>query len=111
MKENKNEQPKELTPEDEKKRIIYTYVAIGCLAVGVVLLALAVGLSYVVYGIGVYLLIASIVSEIAAVSFINSVEKLGKSKLTLALKIISYAVMVAGFAIILFGTVASATLK
>ena len=111
MNDNKNNQPEELTPEDEKKRKIYTYIAIGCIAAGGVLLGLAVGLSFAVSGIGVYLLIASVISEIAAVSFINSVEKSGKSKLTLALKIIAYAVMIAGFGIIIFGAVASAKLK
>lgn len=108
---NKEEENKELTPEDLKKRKIYTYVAIGCLAAGGVLLALAIGLSYVVAGIGVYLLIASVISEIAAVSFINSVERSGKTKVTLALKIVSYVIMIAGFAIIILGTVASGTLK
>lgn len=99
--EEKNKQ--EPTPEDLKKRAIYTYVAIGGIAVGGVLLALAIGLSFAITGIGVYLLIASVVCEIAAVSFINSVERSGKSKVTLILKIVSYVIMIVGFAIIILG--------
>ncbi len=99
-KENNNtEQQPENTEEQSKKSYVFMYIAIGCFAVGCILLAL----SFVIRGAGVHFLIASMISELAAVSFINAQKKRVNTKACLLISILSYAVMAAALIIFIVG--------
>lgn len=85
---------------DKKPNFICLYIAIAVFALGVVLFGLSIGLAFVVANVGVYLLIGSMVAELAAISFCNAQKTNGQHKLTIVFKVLSYIVMFA--AVIIF---------
>lgn len=93
-------------PESGKKFSQLFYIAIGCFAVGVILFILAIVLTLTVKnGIGIYFLVASMIAELASVSFLNGhKQKYGQTKLLFIFKILSYVVMGAGLAVFIIGT-------
>lgn len=116
MSENKNDKnlnEKDLQnadgEEDKKSAAIYFFIALGCFAVGCALFALAMVFTFAVKnGTAYYFIIATMISELAAVSFLNAQKKKGgDGKLRFAFVILSYIVMGAALAIFLMGTVAS----
>lgn len=105
-----NEQPEtiENTPgENGKKNLLFLYIAIGCFAAGCVLL----GISFAVKGAGVYMLIASMISELAAVSFLNAQKRNGENLACKIIRILSYVVMVAAIIIVVIGMSVSSSAK
>lgn len=102
-----NENKEEKKQETEEKTFVYLYVAIGCFSVSVVLFALAIGLSYVVSGIGVYLLIASLISELASLSFLNVQKKHGQNAACKVFTVLGYVIMIAAVLVFSFGTAIS----
>ena len=95
-KEDKNTQE---TNEEGAKSFTLLYIAIGCFAVAGVLFALA----FVIKGAGVYMLIASMVTSLAAVSFINGQKRKATNKLCKIMQILSYVVMIAALAVFIIG--------
>lgn len=95
--------------EDKKNAAIYFFIALGCFAVGCVLFALAMVFTFAVKnGTAYYFIIATMISELAAVSFLNAQKKKGgDGKLRFAFVILSYIVMGAALVIFLMGTVAN----
>ncbi len=102
--ENAENTEESVAAKPEKKKFIFLYIAIGCFALGTVALGLAIGLSYVVKGIGVYLLLTSMISEFCAMTFINAQKKMQKSKLCLVFTVLSYIVLFAAAGIMAAGT-------
>ena len=90
-----------------KKSFVCLYVAIGCFALGCVLLAL----SFFIKGAGVYLIISSLISELASVSFLNGQKKHGVNTACKVIRILSYAVMVIGLIIVIIGMSIAASAK
>lgn len=72
------------------------WIAVGCCAVGAVLL----GLTFTV--LGVYALLASLICELAAVSFLNGQKKHGYFTLCKVVRVVSYAIMIAGVVIMVW---------
>lgn len=102
------EKPETAEPLTEgKKSFICFYVAIGCFALGCVLLAL----SFFIKGAGVYLIISSMISELASVSFLNAQKRHGENTACKVIRILSYAVMVAGIIIVVIGMSVTASAK
>ena len=100
--ENKNT---EETSAEGEKNFKLLYVAIGCFAVAFILFALSIILPLVnVNGASVYLLIASMVTSLAAVSFINGQKRKATSKLCKIINVLSYVVMIAAVAVFIIGT-------
>ncbi|MDE6374103.1 MAG: hypothetical protein K2L72_06340 [Clostridia bacterium] len=82
-----------------KKAFVCLYIAIGCLAAGCILLAL----SFFIKGFGVHMLIASMIAELASVSFLNGQKRRAPVKAGFALTIISYVVMAAALIVFVVG--------
>lgn len=95
-KDNKNTEEK---PEQGPKNFTLLYVAIGCFAVACILLVLA----FVINGAGVYLLIASMLCSLAAMSFINGQKRRATNKLCKIFQILSYVIMFAALAVFVIG--------
>lgn len=108
---NKDDKNTQAPEEEGVKDFKLLYVAIGCFAVSTVLLGLAVGLSFVISNIGIYLLISSMVLALAAVSFINGQKRKATNTLCKVIQILSYAVMIAGLALFIFGASVSGLQK
>ena len=96
---------------DKKPNFICLYIAIAVFALGVVSLALAIGLAFVVTNVGIYFLVGSMVAELAAISFCNAQKQNGQHKLTKVFKVLSYVVLFAAVIIFAVGTSISATNK
>ena len=79
------------------------YVAIGCFAVGCVLFALSFILTVAIKGAGVYLLIASMILELAAASFLNAQKRKKETTLCKVIKVLSYVVMGAAIIVVVIG--------
>lgn len=101
-KQNLNED-EELTEEEKRRKYMpLFYIASGCFGVGCILFILSIVFTFVVKnGTAIYFLIASMIAELASVSFLNAMkQKGGEGKLRTIFVILSYVVMVAAFAII-----------
>lgn len=110
--ENKDEaaaQPAEESKPEEsgKKSLICFYIAIGCFALGCVLF----GISFAIKGAGVYLLISSMISSLASVSFLNAQKKYGENAACNVIRILSYLVMTAALIVFVIGMSVSASAK
>ena len=92
--------------ENENKngngQYVYAYIAIGLIIVG----AIALGVSFTV--LGVYALIASMLFEIAAMTFVNLQKRRQDLKWLIYLKIAAYVLFSAGLLMCVGGTVWSA---
>lgn len=92
--------------ENENKngngQYVYAYIAIGLIIVG----AIALGVSFTV--LGVYALIASMLFEIAAMTFVNLQKRRQDLKWLIYLKIATYVLFGAALLIFVGGTVWSA---
>lgn len=106
MSDNKDNKDKntDLQPQTDdqpqgKKAFLCLYIAIGCLAAGCILFAL----SFVIKGFGVHMLIASMIAELAAVSFLNGQKKRTPVKVGFALTIISYVIIAAALIVFVVG--------
>ena len=87
----------EQTPQE--KSYLFFYISLGCLAVG----ALLFGLAFAIKGAGTYLLIASMVSELASVTFLNAQKRRYVFKWIMVARIASYIVMGAALLVFTFG--------
>ena len=103
-KDNKNEQKNEAVDEQKNEpskydKKTYVFIAIGLIAAGAVWL----GLSFT--KLGIYSLIASMLFEITAMTFINLQKNKNDLKWLIYVKIAAYALFI--FAVVLFvgGTV------
>ena len=97
--ENKNGQNQE--PE-KQKNLLNLYIAIGLILGG----AVALGVSFT--KLGIYALIASMIFQIAAMTFLNLQKKKNDFKWLLYIKIVSYILFAAALLIFLGGTIWSA---
>ncbi len=109
--ENNNVQGQNPDGQEENKSFLLLYIAIGCFALGTVLLGLAIGLSFAVNGVGVYLLIASLISELASVTLLNAQKRHGVNKLCTVIRVLSYIVMAIGVLIFAFGAAIGINMK
>lgn len=101
-KDNKNAQK---STEEGEKNFTLLYVAAGCFAAACVLFALAIILPLAnVKGISVYMLIASMVTSLAAVSFINGQKRKATNKLCKIFLILGYVIMFASVAVFIIGS-------
>lgn len=110
--ENKDDaaaQPvEESKPEESgKKNLVYFYIAIACFALGCVLF----GISFAIKGAGVYLLISSMISTLASVSFLNAQKKHGETAACKVIRFLSYVVMAAALIVFVIGMSVSASAK
>jgi len=99
-KDDKNKprnEEKEQTPQE--KNYIFFFIAIGCFAVG----ALLFGLAFAIKNAGTYMLFASMISELASVTFLNAQKKKYDFKWILIVRIASYVIMGAALVIVIFG--------
>ncbi len=83
----------------EKPTFTLLYVAIGCFAAACILF----GLSFFIYGAGVYMLIASMTCSLAAMSFVNAQKRKAANKLCKIIQILSYVIMFAAVAVFVIG--------
>ncbi len=97
--------------QEENKSFLLLYIAIGCFALGTILLGLSIGLSFVVSGVGVYLLIASLISELASLTLLNAQKRHGVNKLCTVIRILSYIIMAIGVLIFAFGAAIGINIK
>jgi hypothetical protein len=93
MNNNKDNKPNEPTEQSDTKK--YFWVAVVCFALG----ALFLGLSFTI--LGVYATFASMILELASVSFLNAQKKYNYFTACKVLRVVSYVVMGAGLAIVL----------
>ncbi len=109
MNEDSEKKTAETQPEQPEKKanFLCLYIAIGCIAAGCILL----GLAFAIKGAGVYLLLASRICQLAALSLLTAQKKNGASKATFPLIIVSYVVLFAAAIVILTGMVVSGTQK
>lgn len=89
----------------ENSTRVYFFVAIGAL----VLAAVALGLIFVP-GIGVYTLIASALSELASLSFLNTQKKKNNFKAVFYVTVITYVLLGITATVFVGGLIYSATL-
>ena len=102
--DNENKTPEageeEKTEKDNgKNKFLCMYIAIGCFAAGCVLFAL----SFLIKGAGVYLLISSMIAELASVSFLNGQKRRVETSACKLIRILSYVVMAAGLLVFIIG--------
>lgn len=105
--ENKYEAAAQPAEESGKKNLVYFYIAIGCFALGCVLF----GISFAIKGAGVYLLISSMISTLASVSFLNAQKKHGETAACRVIRFLSYVVMAAALIVFVIGMSVSASAK
>ena len=98
------EQPEE---NGGKSSLVCFYIAIACFALGCLLF----GISFAIKGAGVYLLISSMIAELACVSFLNGQKRHGENKACKVMRILSYVVMAAGIIVFVIGMTVSASAK
>lgn len=94
--ENKNENENR---EEKYEKKTYAYIAIGLISAG----AVALGVSFTV--LGIYALIASMLFEIAAMTFVNLQKKKNDFKWLLYIKIAAYILFAAALFIFVGGTI------
>ena len=106
--ENKNEQKNEQKTkgfiEQKKDEVksetkLYAYIAIGLAAAG----AVALGVSFTV--LGIYALIASMLFEIASMTFVNLQKKKKDFKWLIYIRIVAYVLFAAAILVFVGGTV------
>lgn len=85
---------REAQGEASSKKCFWT--AIGCCAAGAVFF----GLMFTV--LGVYALLASLICELASVSLLNGQKKYGYFNACKVLRVVSYVIMAAGVAVMVF---------
>lgn len=102
--ENDNKNQDRNTEENYTKKT-YAYIAIGLAAAG----AVALGVSFTV--LGIYALIASMLFEIAAMTFVNLQKKKNDFKWLNFIKIAAYVLFAAALLIFVGGTVWAADKK
>lgn len=107
LKENEEKTGEQPEENGGKNSFICFYIAVACFALGCVLF----GISFAVKGAGVYLLISSMISELACVSFLNAQKKHGENKACKIIRILSYVVMAAGIIVFVIGMSLSASAK
>lgn len=92
---------------EKKNNFVRLYISIACFAAGVVLFIL----SFVIKGgkVGVYLLISSMICELAAVTFTNAQKRVNETTVTKVFRYLSYAVMIAGLIVFVIGTTVNAS--
>ncbi|MGN0813321.1 MAG: hypothetical protein ACI4MQ_07425 [Candidatus Coproplasma sp.] len=112
---NENINQTEELSEEEKKRSYMThfYISLGCFAVGCVLLILSIVFTFAVKnGIAVYFLIASMIAELASVSFLNAMKQRGgEGKLRTVFVVLSYVIMGVALIIFIAGTTTAGLVK
>ena len=96
--ENDGNQP------DGQKNLIFFWIAVGCFAAGIVLLALA----FTIKNAGTALLIASMFAELACATFLNAQKKKYDFLWVKIARVACYIVMGAALAVFIMGTVAAA---
>ena len=96
---NKDDKNTEQQSDEDAKNFTLLYVAIGCFAVSCITFALAFLIKYA----GVYMLIASLLCSLAAVSFLNGQKRKAYNTLCKVLRILSYVIMVAALAVFIIG--------
>ena len=96
--ENENNSGRGNGPEKYEGKL-YAYIAIGLIIAG----AVALGISFT--KLGLYALIASMLFEIAAMTFINLQKRKNDLKWLIYVKICSYILFVAALLIFVGGTV------
>lgn len=112
MNENELNEYENLPEPTGYKKWLCLYCAIGCFAVGVILFALAIGLTFGgIKNVGVYLIIASMMCELASVSFLNAQKRYATNKACTIFRVLSYIVMFAGLIFVLVGMGLSASQK
>lgn len=86
----------ESEPVNQTKK--YFLIALGCCVLGAILL----GLSFIPFKVnaGQYFIFASMIVELAAITFLNVQKKYGYFTACKAVRVISYAVMLVGAGII-----------
>ena len=98
-KDNKTQET-EQTPQE--KNFLFFYIAIGCFAVGCLLF----GLAFAIKNAGTYMLFASMISQLACVTFLNAQKKKYHFLWVKILRVASYVVMGAALAIVIIGKMA-----
>ncbi len=113
MNKDQNNVEKTDAPEGENKNnFTLLYVAIGCFAAACILFVMAIVFPLLnVNGASVYMLIASLISSLAAVSFLNGQKRRVYNKLCKIICILSYAVMIAGLAVFVIGASVGSSAK
>ncbi|MGN0808309.1 MAG: hypothetical protein ACI4MN_07690 [Candidatus Coproplasma sp.] len=108
-----DEELDELTEEEKRRNYMtYFYISVGCFGVGCILFILSIIFTFTVAGIAVYFLIASMIAELASVSFLNAMkQKGGEGKLRTVFVILSYIIMGAALLIFIAGTTAGIIAK
>ncbi len=99
---NKNQNTQTQAQEEQtpqEKNYLFFYISIGCFAFGV----LAFILAFVISGIGTYMLFASMIAELASVTFLNAQKKKYDLKWIMILRIASYIIMGVALVIVIFG--------
>lgn len=94
---NQNQPQEEQTPQE--KNYLFFYISIVCFAVG----ALLFGLAFAIKNAGTYMLFASMISELASVTFLNAQKKKYDFKWIMVLRVASYVIMGAALVIVIFG--------
>lgn len=97
--ENKNDEFKKVNEPKKYEGKTYAYIAIGLIAAG----AVAFGVSFTV--LGIYALIASLILEIAAITFVNLQKKRNDLKWLIYIKIAAYVVFIAAVIVFVGGAV------
>lgn len=110
---NSNEEEQSENEDNKKNATIYFFISLGCFILGCVLFTLAMVFTFAVKnGTAYYFIIATMISELASVSFLNAMKKKGgDGKVRFVFVILSYIVMGAALIIFLMGTVASGIAK
>ena len=96
---DKDKQTQETEQNPQEKNFLFFYIAIGCFAVGAVLF----GLAFAIKNAGPYMLFASMISELACVTFLNAQKKKYHFVWVKVLRVLSYVVMGAALAIVILG--------
>lgn len=87
----------------ESNKYLFMYIALGCFLLGCVLFAL----SFFIHGAGVYLLISSMISELACLSFINAQKRKVMTAACRVTQILAYVIMFAAVIVFVLGTITS----
>jgi len=111
MNNDKNKKPDENKEEPKEINYKLLYVAIGCFAVGLIMFILTIVFAFTVpNGSAFYFLLASMILELAAISFVNAQkQRYGEGTKAKILRIACYVIMLAGVIIFVFGISANAS--
>lgn len=97
-KQNTHPQPhEEQTPQE--KNYLFFFIAVGCFAIG----ALLLGLAFAIKNAGTYLLFASMICELACVTFLNAQKRKYHFLWVKVIRVASYVIMGAALVIVIFG--------